>query len=105
MDNLGLARCLHEIADILEIKGENSFRIRSYRLAAESVQSASQDVTRMVRLGDDLKGLPGVGGGIAAKLQELVKTGQCRYHQDLLREVPAGLLELLKLPGLGPRGV
>ena len=105
LDNLALARCLHEIADILEIKGENSFRIRSYRLAAESVQSASQDVTRMVRLGDDLKSLPGVGGGIAAKLQELVKTGQCRYHQDLLREVPAGLLELLKLPGLGPRGV
>jgi DNA polymerase (family 10) len=105
MDNLTLARCLHEIADVLEIKGENSFRIRSYRLAAESVQSASQDVTRMVRLGDDLKDLPGVGAGIASKLKELVQTGQCAYHQDLLRDVPPGLLALLKLPGLGPKGV
>ena len=105
MDNLTLARCLHEIADILEIKGENSFRVRSYRLAAESVQSASQDVAQMVRRGDSLKGLPGVGSGIGSKLEELVKTGQCGYHQELLREVPAGLLVLLKLPGLGPKGV
>ena len=105
MDNLSLARCLHEIADILEIKGENTFRIRSYRLAAESVQSASQDVAQMVERGDDLKGLPGVGAGIAARLDELVKTGHCAYHQELLREVPSGLLELLKLPGLGPKGV
>jgi DNA polymerase (family 10) len=105
MDNLGLARCLHEIADVLEIKGENSFRIRSYRLAAESVQSASQDVTRMVRLGDDLKTLPGVGAAIASKLDELVRTGQCRYHQELLLEVPPGVLALLRLPGLGPKGV
>jgi DNA polymerase (family 10) len=105
MDNLGLARCLHEIADVLEIKGENAFRIRSYRLAAESVQSASQDVTRMVRLGDDLKTLPGVGAAIASKLDELVKTGQCRYHQELLLEVPPGVLALLRLPGLGPKGV
>jgi len=105
MDNLALARCLHQIADILEIKGENSFRIRSYRLAAESVQSASQDVAAMVGRGDELKGLPGVGGGIGAKLAELVKTGQCGYHEELLREVPAGLLELLQVPGLGPKGV
>jgi DNA polymerase (family X) len=105
MDNLGLARCLHEIADILEIKGESVFRVRSYRLAAESVQSASQDVAAMVRRGDDLKSLPGVGSAIGGKLAELVTTGQCAYHQDLLREIPAGLLELLKLPGLGPKGV
>jgi DNA polymerase (family 10) len=105
MDNLTLSRCLHEIADILEIKGENSFRVRSYRLAAESVQSASQDVAQMVRRGEDLKGLPGVGAGIGARLEELVRTGACAYHQELLREVPAGLVELLKLPGLGPKGV
>jgi DNA polymerase (family X) len=105
MDNLTLAQCLHQIADMLEIKGENAFRIRSYRLAAESVQSASQDVAAMVARGDDLKSLPGVGGGIGSKLEELVKSGQCGYHQELQREVPAGLLELLKLPGLGPKGV
>ncbi|HVR72024.1 MAG TPA: DNA polymerase/3'-5' exonuclease PolX [Vicinamibacteria bacterium] len=105
MDNLALARCLHEIADILEIKGENSFRVRSYRLAAESVLSAAQDVAGMVRRGDHLEGLPGVGTAIGGKLDELVRTGRCGYHQELLREVPAGLLELLELPGLGPKGV
>src|SRR2546428_2040423 len=59
----------------------------------------------MIRRGEDLKELPGVGSAIAAKLQELVATGRCAYHQELLAEVPAGLLELLRLPGLGPKGV
>src|SRR5207244_10807693 len=59
----------------------------------------------MSRRGEDPKELPGVGSAIAAKLQELVATGRCAYHQELLAEVPAGLLELLRLPGLGPKGV
>ena len=105
MDNHSLARVLHEIADILEIKGESVFRIRSYRLAGESLQTLTRDVAEMIRGGEDLKELPGVGAAIAAKLQELVATGRCGYHQELLSEVPAGLLELLRLPGLGPKGV
>ena len=105
MDNHSLARVLHEIADILEIKGESVFRIRSYRLAGESLQTLTRDVAEMIRSGEDLKELPGVGAAIAAKLQELVATGRCGYHQELLSEVPAGLLELLRLPGLGPKGV
>ncbi len=105
MDNHSLARVLDEIADVLEIKGESVFRIRSYRLAGESLQSLTRDVAEMIRRGEDLKELPGVGSAIAAKLQELVATGRCAYHQELLAEVPAGLLELLRLPGLGPKGV
>jgi DNA polymerase (family 10) len=105
MDNRSLARVLHEIADLLEIRGENLFRIRSYRLAGESLQTLTRDLTEMVRRGEDFRELPGVGTGIAAKLQELVATGGCAYHQELLTEVPAGLLELLRLPGLGPKGV
>jgi len=105
VDNHSLARVLHEIADILEIKGESVFRIRSYRLAGESLQTLTRDVAEMIRGGEDLKELPGVGAAIAAKLQELVATGRCGYHQELLSEVPAGLLELLRLPGLGPKGV
>lgn len=105
MDNHSLARVLHEIADILEIKGESVFRIRSYRLAGESLQTLTRDLPEMIRGGEDLKELPGVGPAIAAKLEELVATGRCAYHQDLLAEVPAGLLELLRLPGLGPKGV
>jgi DNA polymerase (family 10) len=105
MDNHSLARVLQDIADVLEIKGESFFRIRSYRLSAESVGSHGDDVAEMVRRGDDLGSITGVGEGIAAKLRELVETGRCEYHEELLSEVPRSLLDLLELPGLGPKGV
>jgi DNA polymerase (family X) len=105
MDNAALARVLQDIADALEIKGESFFRIRSYRLSAESVGSHGEDVAEMIRRGDDLGSIPGVGGGIAAKLRELVETGRCAYHDDLLTEIPRSLIDLLKVPGLGPKGV
>ena len=105
MDNASLARVLQDIADALEIKGESFFRIRSYRLSAESVGSHGDDVAEMIRRGDDLGAIPGVGGGIAARLRELVETGRCAYHDELLTEIPRSLLDLLKVPGLGPKGV
>ena len=105
MDNETLSRVLHDIADVLEIKGESFFRIRSYRMSAESVGSHGEDVAEMVRRGDDLAAIPGVGPGIAAKLRELVETGRCAYHEELLSEIPRSLLDLLKVPGLGPKGV
>jgi DNA polymerase (family 10) len=105
MDNRSLARVLHDIADALEIKGENSFRVRSYRMSAESVDTFGEDVAAMIRRGDDLRAIPGVGEGIAAKLRELVEGGACAYHEELLSEVPRSLLDLLKVPGLGPKGV
>jgi DNA polymerase (family X) len=105
MDNQSLSRVLQDIADVLEIKGESFFRIRSYRLSAESVGSHGDDVAEMVRRGDDLGSITGVGEGIAAKLRELVETGRCEYHEELLSEVPRSLLDLLELPGLGPKGV
>jgi DNA polymerase (family 10) len=105
MDNQTLAGVLYDIADALEIKGESFFRIRSYRLSAESVGSHGDDVAEMIRRGDDLHAIPGVGEGIAAKLRELVETGVCLYHEELLSEIPRSLLDLLKLPGLGPKGV
>jgi DNA polymerase (family 10) len=64
VDNRSLARVLHEIADILEIKGENPFRIRSYRLAAESVESSDRDLAALLARGEALTDLPGVGEGI-----------------------------------------
>ena len=62
-------------------------------------------VAEMIRGGDDLGSITGVGGGIAAKLRELVETGRCAYHEELLSEIPRSLLDLLELPGLGPKGV
>ena len=105
MDNQSLARVLQDIADALEVKGESFFRIRSYRLSAESVGSHGEDVAEMIRRGDDLGSITGVGGGIAAKLRELVETGRCAYHEELLSEIPRSLLDLLEIPGLGPKGV
>jgi DNA polymerase (family 10) len=105
MDNQSLARVLEDIGDVLEIKGESFFRIRSYRLSAESVGSHGEDVAEMIRRGDDLGSITGVGEGIAAKLRELVETGRCEYHEELLSEIPRSLLDLLKVPGLGPKGV
>ncbi|MFI5182868.1 MAG: DNA polymerase/3'-5' exonuclease PolX [Vicinamibacteria bacterium] len=105
MDNKGVASVLREIGDLLDIRGENTFRIRSYRMGADSVEAHSQDVAAMVRRGDDLRAIEGVGEGIAAKIREIVETGDCDYHRKLLSEIPGGLLELLEIPGLGPKGV
>src|SRR5262245_52491240 len=105
MDNHSIARCLHEIADILDIKGESTFRVRSYRVAAESIETCGEGLAARVRRGEDLKHLPGVGSAIDQKVREIVETGSCTFHRELLEEVPGTLLELLKVPGLGPRGV
>lgn len=105
MDNRALGRVLHEIADILEIKGENPFRVRSYRLAAESVETSDCDVAALLARGEPLTGLPGVGAGIAATLGEIAREGGSALHRELLDEVPRGLLELLRLPGLGHKSV
>jgi DNA polymerase (family 10) len=105
MDNRRLARVFSEIGDLLDIKGENPFRIRSYRIAAETLENLGEDVAARVRRGEPLKGIPGIGEGIAGKIQEIVSTGSCVYHRELLAEVPGGLLDLLQVPGLGPKGV
>jgi len=106
ISNREIARVLAEIADLLEIKGENSFRIRSYRVSSETVAHHGQELAEMVEQGLELlRSLDGVGAGIAAKIREIVLTGDCASRRELLVEVPEGLLELLQLPGLGPRGV
>lgn len=106
MDNREIARLLGEVADLLEIQAEaNPFRIRSYRLAAEAIQAHGVDVALLVREGGDLRATLEVGEGMAAKVREIVETGDSADRQKLLREVPAGLLELLRISGLGPKGV
>src|SRR4029077_5875679 len=105
VDNRQIGRGLHAIADLLHIKGEDSFRIRSYRMAAESVESCGPDIGEILGRGEALPRLPGVGKGIEAKVRELVDSGGCAFPHELRPEWAAGLLELLRIPGLGPRGV
>jgi histidinol phosphatase-like PHP family hydrolase len=103
VDNLAIARVLKEIADLLEIKAENPFKIRAYRSAAETITHEAEPVasrTPQARLA-----LPGIGKDLAAKIGELVDTGSIAYHQQLLQEFSPTILDLLRLPGLGPKTV
>ncbi len=102
MRNADIARVLDEIADVREIQGESVFRVRAYRLAAESLRGLGQplaEIRRTQQLGD----LQHVGKAIAAKLEELLDTGACREHAELLAGNAGGLLEVVRLPGIGPK--
>jgi DNA polymerase (family 10) len=103
MDNLAIARVLAEIGDLLEIKGENPFKIRAYRNASETIVHAAQriaDLSPAERLA-----IPGIGKDLNAKIAELVDTGVMAYHQTLLEEFPPTILDLLHLQGVGPKTV
>jgi DNA polymerase (family X) len=103
VDNAALARVFGEIADLLEIKNENPFKIRAYRNAADSILHFGDSIAALPPA--DRLGVPGIGKDLAAKITELVDTGQCRYHQDLLQEFPPTILDLLRLQGVGPKTV
>jgi histidinol phosphatase-like PHP family hydrolase len=103
VDNLAIARVLTEIADLLEIKGENPFKIRAYRNAADTVVHETRRVASLTP-GERLE-LPGIGKDLAAKIGELADTGAIQYHQALLQEFPSTLLDLLRLQGVGPKTV
>ncbi len=105
MINLDMARIFDEIADILEVKGENSFKIRAYRRAARTIETLTQDLKVIAERGgvSELKKIPGVGDAIAKKILEIAETGDCKKHIELKQEVPTGLLELLAIPRIGPK--
>ncbi len=103
MDNADIARVFGQIADLLEIKGANPFKIRAYRNAADIVATTPEQIVDLAD--EDLLDIPGIGRDLAAKMRELADRGTLAYHEELLQELPRTLLELLDLPGLGPRTV
>ena len=105
MENKSIADLLTEIADILDIQGENPFRVRSYRNAARTIADMGQSVRAMVRAGEDLEQIPGIGKSLQERIEEIVSTGKCGFLEELRAKVPPGLTELLKLEGLGPKKV
>ncbi len=105
MSNADIARVLSEIAILLQIKGENPFKVRAYERAAEAVGDLSQTVEQVRAEEGGLRALPAVGAGIAEKIEEMLDTGKCTYHQDLLRETPATVFDMLRIPGVGPKTV
>jgi DNA polymerase (family 10) len=102
LSNREVAAALHEIGDLLEIKGESRFRILGYRRAAESIAGASKDVCDMAE--SQLTGLAGVGKGVAARVAELCKTGKIESLETLRAQVPPTMREMTMIPGLGPKG-
>jgi DNA polymerase (family 10) len=105
VENKSIADILTEIADILDIQGENPFRVRSYRNAARTIADMGQSVRAMVRAGEDLEQIPGIGKSLQEKIEEIVSTGKCGFLEELRAKVPPGVTELLKLEGLGPKKV
>jgi len=105
MDNISIARLLDETASLLEIDAADPFRIRSYRRAAEAVE---QQTTQLSTLADDPKQLlaiPGIGKGMVANIQALLATGTIPLREELLQKYKPTMLELLRLPGMGPKTV
>jgi DNA polymerase (family 10) len=105
MDNPTMARLLTETADLLEIDGGDGFRIRSYRRAAETAEQTTVDLTAAAPETAKLLEIPGIGKGMAANLQAIAATGTLPLREELLAKYGAGLLELLKLSGMGPKTV
>ncbi len=104
MINHDVARLFNQIADLLEIKGEDPFRINSYRKAARGIDEWSEDLTSVAQRGE-LQKIPGVGKGAAERITQYIDQGHITIHRELLDEMPVGLLELLKVPALGPKKV
>jgi DNA polymerase (family X) len=104
LSNGDLARIFHEIGDMLEVKGELRFKTVAYHRAADAIGRSPVDLVAAYREGDPPK-IPGVGAAISDKITEIVTTGRMGYYDRLIAEVPPSLVELLRIPGLGPRTV
>ena len=102
MKNQEIAAIFNEIADILDIKGANPFRIRAYRKAAQNIENLTEDIAAIAAR-NDLEAIPGIGKDLAGKIQDFVSTGTLKYYDELKKEVPSGIVTLLAVPGVGPR--
>ncbi|HET9784641.1 MAG TPA: PHP domain-containing protein, partial [Terriglobales bacterium] len=105
LDNRDVARTLRQTADLMEVAGEDSFRVRSYRKAADAVDSCPEPLAALCAEPKRLLAIAGIGKTMATHIQELVQTGELGLHRDLLTRFRPGMLELLEVKGLGPKTV
>lgn len=103
--NAEIADIFEEIADLLEIQGENPFRVRAYRNGARTLRDLSSDISGMLDKNAELPKLPNIGKDLGAKIKEIVQTGTTEKLESLRKSLPPGLVQLLKLPHLGPKRV
>src|SRR5207237_713611 len=105
MDNKAIAGVLYETADLLEIDGQDSFRIRSYRNAAEAIEALPQQIADLIGEPKQVLAIPGIGKGMLNNLQEMFREGRLSAHADLLKKYHPSMLQLLRVQGLGPKTI
>ena len=102
MKNQEIGKIFRQIASILEIKGENPFRIRAYERAARNIETMPEDIEDFIK-DDKVKDIPGIGKDLEKKIKEIVSTGRLQYLEGLKKDIPKGLLDILDIPGIGPK--
>ncbi len=105
MDNKSIAGIFYETADLMEIDGQDSFRIRSYRNAAEAIEALPQQISELIGEPKQVLAIPGIGKGMLTNLQEMFREGRLSAHADLLKKYRPSMLQLLKVQGLGPKTI
>jgi DNA polymerase (family 10) len=105
VDNKSIAGILYETADLLEVDGQDSFRVRSYRNAAEAVEACPQQISDLIGDEKQVLAIPGIGRGMLANFKQLLSEGRLGLHVDLLTKYRPSMLELLKIQGLGPKTI
>jgi DNA polymerase (family 10) len=105
MENTEFAKIFWEIAELLELKNENRFKVRAYQKAAQNIENLSENLSDVYKKGglEALQNIPGIGEHIALKIEELIKTGRQKDHQKLIKEFPRGFIEMMRVPGIGPK--
>lgn len=104
MNNEIIANIFYDVAKMLEIKGDNPFRVRAYQRAARNIESLGQDLTLLAKQ-DQLTTIPGIGQDLADKIKEIILTGTLATYEKLQKEIPQGVFAMLKVSGLGPKTI
>ena len=102
MDKKEVAQVLEEIGTLLELKNENPFKIRAYYSASRILDALSENLETLVKE-KKLEEIKGIGSGLAEKITELATTGKSKYYEELKKGLPSGLLDMLAIPGVGPK--
>src|SRR5687768_7333953 len=103
MENIEVGRILNAYADLLDIESENPFRVRSYRHAAQTVEGLSVPIAQLIEEGEDITELPGIGTSMAEHIREILRTGTLAGLEQLHREYPPTMTDLMRLEHLGPK--
>ena len=104
LSNAEIADVLDEVADLLEFQGANAFRVRAYRNGARAIRNHTQTIAQLVLTDPaQLRDIDGIGDSVAEKCTQLVQTGRLPQRDELLAKIPESVLDLLRIPGLGPK--